>query len=177
MAEYVNISEFSRRIGVTRRRVQLAIDQGKVKTKVVKGKKVIDLEAGKKAWDDNMSEIARKKNASGKKKEKAAPKNTEPKTFEGLTLADAERQEKVYKARQAQLKYNEQAGKLVDVDLVKRIGFEIGRTVRDDILQIPSRIAHELASETDPHIIENRLTKELNESLAKLSEAEAPKID
>lgn len=162
----ISISEFAKFVGVSRPAIVYAIQKGKLLTpKKVKGKWVINKAKTKKEWDTNLDKTAQAKN---RKKEPKEEKPFEPKTYDGLTLADAERQDKVYKARLSQLKYLEQAGKLVNTDEIQIQAFETGRKVRDAIMSIPPRVAHELAVETDPHTLETRLNKELTDALDRI---------
>lgn len=90
--------------------------------------------------------------------------------YDKVPAQEAERREKAYKAKLAELKFLEQSGKLVEREAVERKFFELSRQVRDALLTIPARLSPELAAETDPHAMERKLTKELNASLRKLSE-------
>lgn len=172
----ITLSEFSKIVGVTNQAVVYAIKKGKVPSaKKVKGVWQLNRVKAKKEWDANTDPIASakgKKLRVSKKKEKAIDKAEvfEPKTFEGLTLADADRQDKVYKARMSQLKYLKESGELVSIADVKREAFEIARKVRDALMSIPARVSHELAVETDPHTLELQLQKELTDVLDKLME-------
>lgn len=90
--------------------------------------------------------------------------------YDKIPAIEAERREKVYKAKLAEIKFLEQSGKLIEVEVVRSTWFELARKVRDAIAQIPPRLAPELASETSPHKLETRLAKELNAALERLSE-------
>ena len=124
---------------------------------------------GQTQWQKTIDKTASEKGKKKKKSLKEKAKEYQPKTFEGLTTQDAERQEKVYKARLAQLKYLEQSGELIKVDDVKKQAFETNRKVRDIIMSIPARFSHEFAAETDPHTLEIKLKKELTAALAELT--------
>ena len=163
--KYLNYTEFAKLMGVTRRSVSYAAEKGRIKYKDINGSKMIHGQKGKKEWEQTIDKVASKKGKKAKTKKSKVIEG--PKTFEGLTTADADRQEKVYKARLSQLKYLEQAGKLVDVDKVQKRAFELGRQLRDAIMSLPPRLAHELAAETDPHKLEMKLHRELTEALDK----------
>ena len=162
--KYVTLAEFARLINISYTQVKYAANKGKFKCKKRGRAKVVHPETAKKQWDANKTETASKKNPSGKSKHKE-DKSAEPPRYLGLTTADAERQEKVYKARLSELKYNEQAGKLVDAELVKKEAFQSSRRARDAIMRIPMRMSHEFAAETDPHKLEIMLTKALQKAL------------
>ena len=81
----------------------------------------------------------------------------------------------VYTAKLEQAKYEELVGKLVSAEKVKNQAFKTGRIIRDKILNIPDRVSHELAAESDPMKITIILTRALNEALEELSNSGTPK--
>lgn len=163
----ITLTEFAKILGVTQQRVSKAAKENKFNYTTEGRKKLVDPKKAKKQWDVNTSEL--KKNPSGKTKTKVIEKPADVPKFQGLTTADADRKEKFYKANLAELKYQEQAGQLVRADEVERVAFETGRKVRDKILSISGRLAHELAAITDPHKLEVKLQKELTAALMELS--------
>lgn len=70
-----------------------------------------------------------------------------------------------YQARLAKLEYEEKSGKLVAVDQVKADAFRAARALRDALLNISGRIAHQLAHEKDPARISARIDGEIREAL------------
>ena len=171
---YLNLTDFAKIVGVTRRAVVYAVEKNKIKSKMIKGCKMVHGPSAKKEWYENTDPKASAKGKQAWKKKGPTKEEIDngviikPKTYDGLTLADAQRQDTVYKARLSQLKYLEQAGKLVEVDKIQRQAFEMGRKVRDSLLSLPPRFAHELAAETDPHSLEMKLTKEITAALDKI---------
>ncbi len=147
-------------------------------TDVGKSRK-IEPQAGKKQWDETVSKRHSKSGKTPKKKGKKNQKDKKEKAskkepyevpkFQGLTMADAERQDKVYKARLSEIKYQEQSGQLVNVKEVQKQAFDAARRTRDAILSLPARLAHELAVETDPHQLEVKLSRELTKTLEHLT--------
>ena len=181
--KYLTVSKFARLIGVNATSVRLAIKKGRLVPVEIKGKMVIDVKQGQRQWAATRNSVASesgKKSGGNRKKRKAEKQKTERKTpaylappkvdQDGdLTMSEAERREKVYKSQLSELKYLEQAGKLISVEKIQRRAFELARKTRDAIMLIPTRYAHELASETDPHKLEIMLTKMLQKALEKLS--------
>ena len=168
--KYVTIPEFALLVGVHKKNIYNLADSGKITTKLIGSRRMIDPVVSKKEYKDNVSPSAQKKgrqSAAKKLGKKIIPKkDKEPELPKGfITIAEAERQEKVYKAKLAQIKYKEQASLLVKADQVKRESFEMGRNTRDAIMNVPARISHELAAETSPHQLEIKLTKELAKAL------------
>lgn len=78
----------------------------------------------------------------------------------------------LYKARLAELEYQEKSGQMVPVESVRKDAFETARTVRNAILNIPERLASLLAAESDAHAVHQTLVKELNLALQALAHAE-----
>lgn len=75
----------------------------------------------------------------------------------------------LYEGRLKKLDYETKAGKLVEADKVKSEFFRLGRMIRDRILNIPNRIADQIAHMTDPHETHVFLTKELTDALQELA--------
>ncbi len=173
---YLTLTEFAKIVGVTRRAVAFAVSKGKLTTHTIDGKPMVEGPLAQKEWAHNIDHVASKKGKTPKKTQtdyknpvEDPPPKDGPDTFQGLTLADAERQDKVYKSRLSELKYLEQAGKLVELDKVQREAFELGRKTRDAIMGIPARVVHDWAAETDPHKLELKINQELINVLDSLS--------
>ena len=75
-----------------------------------------------------------------------------------------------YNAKLTRLDYEERTGKLLNAEDVAKEAFALARRVRDRLLNIPSRMASVLASETDSKAIELLLSQELRIALEELSE-------
>ena len=75
-----------------------------------------------------------------------------------------------YNAKLTRLDYEERMGKLLNAEDVAKEAFALARRVRDRLLNIPSRMASVLASETDSKAIELLLSQELRIALEELSE-------
>lgn len=76
-----------------------------------------------------------------------------------------------YSAKTAKLEYRKLAGSLVSAVKVKTEAFECARITRDAILNVPNRLAPELAGESDPVKVHIMLTKALTEALESLADA------
>ncbi|GHS92467.1 hypothetical protein AGMMS49949_04620 [Alphaproteobacteria bacterium] len=57
----------------------------------------------------------------------------------------------------------------VDAEIVEKQAFQVGRTVRDSLQNIPDRVSSLLASLSDAHQIYEILTKEIRLALESLS--------
>ena len=166
-------SAFARLVGVNRNAVANAIKRGRVTVSIVDGKKLIDPKKSVKEWEENANPAARAKgqktpNKNGVKPVVSARTPDALAQDKDVTIFEAERREKLYKSKLAELKYQEQVKQLISVDKVEKQAFEMGRKVRDGIARLPARISHELAAETDPHALEIKLSKELTKVLEKI---------
>lgn len=85
------------------------------------------------------------------------------------SFAEAQARERHFKAKLAELEYEERIGKLVEKEKVEAESFRLGRIVRDSILNIPSRLAGILAAEGDQRKVHDLLEKELRQALESLS--------
>lgn len=156
----MNIAAFARYKEVTRGAVQDAIKRGRLAAAVVMigDEKKINVEVADKLW-----EIRRRPPSPGKRITEAQTDHL-----------SARVKKDEYAAKLAQLEYEQKAAKLVRIEDVKVEAFTLARMVRDNILNIPDRISHELAAETDPHKIHILLTKSLNEALDQLASIDRP---
>lgn len=68
-----------------------------------------------------------------------------------------------------QMEAGKMRGELIEVRIVERETFKEARRVRDAFLNMPARIAAEIAVETDPHKVEYFLDKEIREILEQLA--------
>lgn len=73
------------------------------------------------------------------------------------------------KAKLLEIKAKVEAGKFVDIDVVKAAAFKRGRIIRDGMLSIPDRIDAIVAVETDRRKINQLIADEINRVLDELS--------
>jgi hypothetical protein len=88
------------------------------------------------------------------------------------TLLKAQMLRMTFQAQLTRLEFEEKSGTLVRKDLVDAEAFSLARLLRDRLLQIPDRIADELAAEADASTIHRRLVEEITDSLLDLSGGE-----
>lgn len=84
-------------------------------------------------------------------------------------LAQAQAAQALYRAKLTRLEYEEKAASLVEKAAVASAAFQIGRTVRDALLNFPDRLAPLLAAEDSTTTIHEILTREITEALEALS--------
>jgi len=136
--------------------VQKAIQQGRIKT-APDGK--IDLEQADRDWERNTSPVNAPKRAPRAGGGAAG----------GPTYAQSRAVREVYLARLAKIEFEERVGKLVSRDEITVAAFTKARTVRDNLLNIPDRVAAVLAAETDPVRMHQILSDEIRKALIELS--------
>ena len=71
-----------------------------------------------------------------------------------------------YVAAKHKLEYEQLLGQLINVDEARRIAFTSFRAIRDSVLNVAARIKDQLAAESDPHVCEELLERELSAALA-----------
>lgn len=84
---------------------------------------------------------------------------------EKFIIAEHQAKREYYKAELTKLEYEERIKKLVLAEDVDAEWFRLARVVRDALMNIPSRLAGVLASESDERKVNQLLEKELREAL------------
>lgn len=74
-----------------------------------------------------------------------------------------------YLAKLAGVQYEKESGARVLKEEVKKEAFELGRRVRESMINIPDRVAYDFAAITDAAEIHLLLTKAINEALEELT--------
>lgn len=186
--EHINGAEVARRLGVSRMAVTYAKKQGRLDAAIAPGdgKRVKFLwPKVRDEWAENADTRFHPKvtaEQSGQPTQPAtaptdpppASKSRPEEEIDGVpSRARSQQVEAVYRARMAKLEYEERAGKLVSVDRVRAEQFRFGRVIRDMVLNLPTRCAHELAGQlgrdVDPakvHTILDKLAREILEEAA-----------
>lgn len=162
----VNLSEYGRRRGVSAEAVRRAIQSGRLKNAVsrdAKGNPKIDPDIADQEWDANTADNR------GWNARENAKKTAEKDTQVSGTLNQSRAIKEAYLARLAKLEYEEKSGKLVPVADVRNEAFKVARIVRDNMLNIPDRLAAELAACEDPIQVHKLLTDEIRKALESLS--------
>jgi phage terminase Nu1 subunit (DNA packaging protein) len=91
--------------------------------------------------------------------------------------AHADLREKKAKAELAELKLAEQRGSLVNKAVVKKVLYEFGSALRNQILSVPDRVIDVIYSASDRAEAHRILTVELNEALSRLADADNLKFN
>lgn len=152
----VSLRKYAAHRRVSHTAVQKAIKQGRIKT-APDGK--IDVEQADRDWDRNTSPVNVPKRAA----------RVDGGAAGGSSYAQSRAVRELYLARLAKIEFEERSGKLVSRDEVTVAAFTKARTVRDNLLNIPDRVAAVLAAETDPVRAHQILTDEIRKALIELS--------
>ena len=77
----------------------------------------------------------------------------------------------LYQGKLAQLDFKKKSGELLEANDVKNDAFEMGRLIRDNLLNFPHKMSLRIAGVADPKIIEMTLEEEINNILEQMSYA------
>ena len=175
----LSFRQYAKHRGVSAEAVSKAVQKGRITTVTTEdGKRLIDPARADAEWAANTQSTKRQiptkaEREDGKTRpEHYAEANEGDQSPRGPSYAQSRAIREAYAARLAKLEFEEKSGRLISVDRVKVEAFKTARTVRDSILNIPDRIAAELASYgNDPAKIHERLTQELVLALEELVNA------
>jgi len=151
---------------VSRQAVSKKIKTGKLDGAIVNhnGKKKVNKEEAFRLWDlqapPSKDTTVRKqlKEEIDLKSENDIPSYGESKAKREYFLAEL-----------AKLDVEQKREQLIDVEIAKKSGFAKGRAIRESLLNIADRLAHQIAGEDDPGAIHKILTEEHREALENLS--------
>lgn len=87
-----------------------------------------------------------------------------------MTFNEARTLRERYQAQLARLEFEEKAGKLVDGESVRREYFKQARVARDNLMNIPDRLAPMLIGRTDLHEVRMLLLEEIHKVCEGLAE-------
>lgn len=168
---YLSVRGFAKQIGVSDVAVREAIQKGRlvesIRPNAEHGWPEVELEIGKREWTDNrdpMAGLAMELNGNSVEESES---NAEDDELEGknVTFAQRRAEREKWAAKMAQIAYEERAGTLVQAAVVRKESFNLGRRIRDAMMNIPDRVATELAAELDATKVHNRLVEEITIAL------------
>lgn len=172
-------------MGVTKQAVSKAVKEGRIQLILDHndGKMKLNADLAAKQWrEKTLPRIENSKITNPFKEsreQKEAHGDYEPKGnkfLEDADLMEAKTEKERFQAKLLELEFKEKTGELISAEKAKREGFKLGRLIRDAILNVPSQICNELAAETDPFKVHNKLTLALTKALEAMV-AEAQKLD
>jgi phage terminase Nu1 subunit (DNA packaging protein) len=192
MADLVPLREFGRMIGVSGEAVRKAVDSGRIPKEamgeiVLKTGKtrpaISNVEMAIASWGANTNQ-----NHAGQRGKVRADKAAEPEQREakesplaapgnaavgasGFAKAKAVRE--TFQAKLAQLEYEEKSGKLISTEKVRIAQFTQGQLIREAVLNMPDRIASQLAAELgrdiSAHVVRTVMDTELRNILIEVA--------
>lgn len=90
-----------------------------------------------------------------------------------FVYAEHQAKREFYRAEMARLEFEERIHQLIEVETVDAEWFRLARLVRDTIMNVPSRLAGVLASESDERKIHEILDRELRQALEEINKTQA----
>ena len=171
----MNLTEFAKHIGVSQPLVSKWVRQSILKKSVKKIGRQYEINAkiAKQELKKNRDPI-RGGDRTGKNKKpiESEQKKTEQHSgTRGIDFNTARALNEQYKAALKKLQYEREHKILINVDEVKRIGFEAGKQIKEGCLSIPDRCAPLVAACSDSFECKKILLKEISYILENLSNA------
>jgi hypothetical protein len=164
-ARRVTTREFARSVGVSQPDVVKAMRTGRLKGSVRRdaaGRSYIaDRELALREWRER---------ATPRVAPPALPPQSDEQPPRPTTKADADLLVTLERERKLRLENDAREGRLIEATRVRRDSYETARTVRDSMLNIPDRVAAELAAEGDATKVHARLDAEIRAALVALAE-------
>lgn len=166
----MKITEFAELIGVSRQAVLGAIKRNRLPKSASKVGKVwhVDPELGQVEYRANV-DIAKRRNFKGGGRDTDGASD--------IPDFNESRAKRIfYEAKLAEIEVKTREGQLVDRDEIRAKSFKLGRLIRDGMLNIPDRVAADIAAEMDAFKVHTRLTKEIREVLTALGTSEIDNV-
>ena len=172
MTEWLSVPEFAKQVKKTPQYINRSVRNGKISEAALKPKGKRFLINPKRAIADmerNVSYINKKSGVEQSGKETEKKQTIKDAGLDIVPLAEAQKLQANYIAALKKIELEERQGYLLKKEDVEKDFFNVGRRVRDALLNIPDRISAELASITDTHVINDLLTVEISQALEELS--------
>ncbi len=141
----MNLTEYADRRGVSKMTISSACKTGRLNACVIRDAKgravgITDPELADREWEANSNHL---------KSRSARPENDPPvPSASGMTLVEAQTNERIWKAKSAELQYKQEAGELADAkELVSKFTTHV-TGVRNKLLGIPSRAKSQIPTLT-----------------------------
>lgn len=152
----MTLKEYAAHRGISPAAVSIAVKDGRCPVTLdPSGRKVIDSEHADEQWTIGGGQGQKPKEI----------KNAQPRDPSVPPIIDSRSIKEAFQARIAKLDYEERVGKTLDAEKVKEETFKVARIVRDNLLNIPDRLAAELAGEENQFIIHKKLTDEIKRAI------------
>ncbi len=163
MEKYLNLRAYARHRGVTPSSVEDAVKSGRIHVSHREGNRVFfDVAQSDADWDANTLS---KHGGKEDREESEIPQNAggdRPVTQSSLLQAARVAKEQQL-AKLKELEFEEKVGNVIAKSIVEKVVSKFANNARDALLNIPQRIAAEIAAETDPHLVEIKLSEEIRQ--------------
>lgn len=148
---------FARSLGVDEKAVRKGVASGRIPPATIgrtaRGQPtIVDPEAARAAWFANAAQATKGESESG-------------------TLVAVQRQVAEQRARRLLFENDLRSGLYVPVHEAKREAFEAARVIREGLLNLPARLAAELAAESDPQRVYAILDDQIRAALGETADA------
>lgn len=167
-------AEFAKLMGVSKQAVSKAVKENRL-TLIMDhkdGKMKINKDLASMQWRNNtMPRVENAKITAAPRLISSQDGLPEDENGDDLTSPDLMKEKaktEQYRAKLLELDFREKTGELISTELAKKEGFKAARLVRDAILNVPGQICTELAVETDPFVVNQKLTVALTRALESL---------
>lgn len=163
----VTKSEYAKLRGCAPSAVTRAIKEGRITTIMLDGREVIEVAVADIQWQQNTR--ARVDSSAASVVAERPPMIVANEVGGVSSYEDARRRRETAEASIAEMKQAEMEGVLIRADAVRTAWAAKITGARDALLQIPSRLAPQLAAESDLVAVTGLLEAELRQALADLS--------
>lgn len=154
----MSLKEYAAHRGVSPAAVTIAVKSGRCPVELdPMGVKKIDSEKADAQWVSGGGAG----NPPGTKQQKSQENNS----GSGSTIIQSRTVKEAYAARMAKLDYEERIGKTIEAEKVREDAFKAARIIRDNMLNIPDRLAAEVAGETNQFVIHKKITEEIKKAI------------
>ena len=168
MSDLLSLSKYATHRGCSLQAVQDALASGRIVAEMKGGRRFIDPVKCDAEWAANTNHNQRHNSREGQ----FANYNGGQGNSSGITVPAFQESRAIreaYQARITKLEYEQKKGILIERDAVKANSANTAKIVKDNLRLIPGKLSAELASETDPHTIEQKLMGAIDEVLLELS--------
>ena len=180
--------------GVSKASVSKALQSGRISGAVVMdgGKRMLDRDMALQLWDQNTrrGHHAAVISADASKRDRSTVPTSDPPPVisrgdaaaalkrlvadlpddEIPDLYESRGRKEHYQAELAKLQVSQQRKELVSAEDVKREAFAMGRSIRDGMMNIPDRLAAQVAAISDPREVHRVMSEEIRVALRMLAD-------
>jgi hypothetical protein len=156
----MTFSAFARDRRVDEKAVRKGIASGRIPAACVgpsstgRRQVIVDVAGARSAWDANAAKVPPGPAVDGERQ----------------SLSEASRLATMERHRKLRIENDLSEGRVVDVKAAKREAFESARIIREILLNLPNRIAAELAAEIDPAKVFARLDEAIRQALGDVAD-------